>query len=74
MASSCNGTGGIAKSYTVLGELQRLDVNFKLFNSRMSGRGLFRGIGRIPAKRSIHCLEDMESRGPQDKIVTQGIF
>ena len=34
------GTGGIAKSFTVLRELQQLAVNFKLFNSRMSGRGL----------------------------------
>ena len=53
-----DGLGGIAKSYTVLGELDRLGVDYKLFNSRMSGRGLVRGYGRIPA--SVHVLEDME--------------
>jgi hypothetical protein len=52
------GTGGIAKSYTVLGELQRLAVNFKLFNSRMSGRGLFDALGEYP--KAVHVLEDME--------------
>ena len=52
------GTGGIAKSYTVLGELQRLSVNFKLFNSRMSGRGLFEALGEYP--NAVHVLEDME--------------
>ena len=52
------GTGGIAKSYTVLDELQRLDVNFKLFNSRMSGRGLFEALAEYPT--AVHVLEDME--------------
>ena len=52
------GTGGIAKSYTVLGELQRLSVDFKLFNSRMSGRGLFDALGEYP--NAVHVLEDME--------------
>jgi hypothetical protein len=52
------GTGGIAKSYTVLGELQRLGTDFKLFNSRMSGRGLFDALGEFP--NAIHVLEDME--------------
>jgi len=42
------GTGGIAKSYTVIGELQRLAIDFKLFNSRMSGRGLFDALGEYP--------------------------
>jgi hypothetical protein len=53
-----HGTGGIAKSYTVLGELQRLGKEFKLFNSRMSGRGLFDALAEYP--QSIHLLEDME--------------
>jgi hypothetical protein len=52
------GTGGIAKSYTVLGELQRLGKDFKLFNSRMSGRGLFEALAEYPA--TVHILEDME--------------
>jgi hypothetical protein len=53
-----HGTGGIAKSYTVLNELQRLDVDYKLFNSRMSGRGLFEALAEYP--QSVHVLEDME--------------
>lgn len=53
-----HGTGGIAKSYTVLNELQRLGVDFKLFNSRMSGRGLFEALAEYP--QSVHVLEDME--------------
>jgi hypothetical protein len=52
------GTGGIAKSYTVLTELQRLGADFKLFNSRMSGRGLFEALAEYPS--AIHLLEDME--------------
>ncbi len=53
-----HGTGGIAKSYTVLGELQRLGIDYKLFNSRMSGRGLFEALAEYPA--AVHVLEDME--------------
>ena len=52
------GSGGIAKSFTVLGELQRLAVDFKLFNSRMSGRGLFDALGEYPT--AVHVLEDVE--------------
>jgi hypothetical protein len=63
------GTGGIAKSFTVLGELQRLAVDFKLFNSRMSGRGLFEALAEYP--KSVHLLEDME-RVVKDKDA-QGI-
>lgn len=65
-----HGTGGIAKSFTVLGELQRLNVDFKLFNSRMSGRGLFDALGEYP--KSIHVLEDME-RVVKDKDA-QGVI
>lgn len=65
-----HGTGGIAKSFTVLGELQRLCVDFKLFNSRMSGRGLFEALAEYP--KSVHVLEDME-RLVKDKDA-QGIL
>ena len=64
------GTGGIAKSFTVLRELQQLGVNFKLFNSRMSGRGLFEALAEYP--KAIHVLEDME-RLVKDKDA-QGII
>ena len=50
MASSSTAQGGIAKSFTVLGELERLGVDFKLFNSRMSGRGLFEALAEYPPR------------------------
>ena len=53
-----HGAGGISKSYTVLGELDRLGVNYKLFNSRMSGRGLFDTLQEYAD--AVHVLEDME--------------
>ncbi len=53
-----HGAGGISKSFTVLGELERLQANFKLFNSRMSGRGLFDTLQQYPD--AVHVLEDME--------------
>jgi hypothetical protein len=53
-----HGAGGISKSFTVLGELERLGTNFKLFNSRMSGRGLFDTLHQYAD--AVHVLEDME--------------
>ncbi len=53
-----HGAGGISKSFTVLGELERLKVTYKLFNSRMSGRGLFDTLQQFPD--AVHVLEDME--------------
>jgi hypothetical protein len=52
------GEGGIGKSYTVIRELDRLKSDYKLFNSRMTGRGLYNSLERFPD--SIHVLEDME--------------
>jgi hypothetical protein len=53
-----HGAGGISKSFTVLAELERLQANFRLFNSRMSGRGLFDSLRQYPD--ATHVLEDME--------------
>lgn len=52
------GDGGVGKSYTVLQELRRLKANFKVFNSRMTGRGLYNALEQYPD--AIHVLEDME--------------
>ena len=52
------GEGGIGKSYTVLEELERLKADYKVFNSRMTGRGLFNALETFPD--SVHVLEDME--------------
>ena len=48
-----HGTGGIAKSYTVLGELERLGVDFKLFQFAYVRSRLVRGFGRIPKFGSL---------------------
>ena len=52
------GEGGIGKSFTVVRELERQKADYKLFNSRMTGRGLYNALERFPD--SVHVLEDME--------------
>jgi hypothetical protein len=52
------GEAEISKSYTVIGELERLKADYKIYNSRMTGRGLFNALEAFPD--SIHVLEDME--------------
>ncbi len=52
------GEGGIGKSFTVLTELERLKADYKIYNSRMTGRGLFNALEKFPD--SVHVLEDME--------------
>src|SRR5262245_27218938 len=52
------GTGGIGKSHTVLGQLEEMGANFRLFNSRMTAKGLFDALES--AADSVHVLEDME--------------
>ena len=44
------GNGGISKSHTVLNEMEKLGADYKLFNSRMSGRGLFQSLAEYPAR------------------------
>ena len=53
-----HGEGGNCKSYTVTRELDRLGADYKVHNSRMTGRGLFDVLARHPD--SIHLLEDVE--------------
>jgi len=52
------GGGGMGKSYTMLDQLQRLEVPYQLHNSRMTGKGLFLALKHAPD--AIHVLEDME--------------
>jgi hypothetical protein len=52
------GPGGCGKSYAVLEELHRLKTPYRLYNSRMTGRGLFNALEAYPD--GIHLLEDME--------------
>jgi hypothetical protein len=52
------GAGGLGKSYTVVRQLQKLEADYRIFNSRMSGKGLFRALEKYP--NSVHVLEDME--------------
>ena len=52
------GSGGCGKSHTILEELQRRKVPYRLYNSRMTGRGLFDTLHEYP--EGIHVFEDME--------------
>jgi hypothetical protein len=52
------GSGGIGKSYTVLTHLQKLDIAYKLWNSRITAKGLFLGLFEAPDM--VHVLEDVE--------------
>jgi hypothetical protein len=53
------GSGGIGKSHAVHAELRRLRANYKPFNSRMTGRGLYDALRLYPD--AVHVLEDVES-------------
>lgn len=53
------GAGGCGKSFTITDELDRLQIPYKLCNSRMTGRGLYNQLASFPD--CIHLLEDMES-------------
>jgi hypothetical protein len=52
------GPGGIGKSFTVLTRLEEMEASYKLFNSRMTAKGLFRALARAPD--AVHVLEDIE--------------
>src|SRR5262245_57923866 len=52
------GKGGTGKTYTIVKELDRRDVPFKLSNSRMTPRAFFDCLEEFPD--DIHLMEDME--------------
>src|SRR6266404_4873734 len=52
------GPGGVGKSYTVIDQLKAMEATYKLFNSRMTAKGLFLALKNAPD--AIHLLEDME--------------
>jgi hypothetical protein len=52
------GSGGLGKSFSVSQELEALSAPVRMFNSRMTGKGLFNSLGAHPD--AIHLLEDME--------------
>ncbi len=52
------GPGGAGKSYIVLDVLRQREANYKVYNSRMTGRGLYNALEAYPD--AIHVLEDME--------------
>ena len=52
------GPGGCGKSYSILDELKRRGTPYRLFNSRMTGRGLYNALEGYPD--GLHVLEDME--------------
>ncbi len=52
------GTGGIGKTFTVLKRLEAMEASHRVFNSRMTARGLYGALERAPDV--VHILEDME--------------
>ena len=52
------GPPGTGKTWTVIDELQQLKVGYRLFNSRVSGRGLFDVLRHSPSL--VHVLDDCE--------------
>lgn len=79
------GAGGLGKSYSVYRQLQLLECDLRVFNSRMTALGLFRALDKAPD--AVHVLEDMErivndrdaqgvlrsalwSQGDRDRVVT----
>lgn len=52
------GSGGVGKSFTVIRQLEHLEVAHQLYNSRMTAKGLFATFANAPD--AIHVLEDME--------------
>lgn len=53
------GEGGTSKSYTVEQTLQQLGKPYKLTNSRVTGKGLFKLLRDFPD--AVHVLEDAET-------------
>jgi hypothetical protein len=52
------GAGGLSKSHTVLKHLDDTQANYRLFNSRMTAKGLCLELQDSPD--ALHVLEDME--------------
>jgi hypothetical protein len=52
------GAGGMGKSHCVLSHLDRIGADYRLFNSRMTAKGLCLALERSPD--ALHVLEDME--------------
>jgi hypothetical protein len=52
------GASGMGKSFNVIRTLEEVEADFRLFNSRMTAKGLFRVLQASPD--STHVLEDVE--------------
>jgi hypothetical protein len=52
------GPGGLGKTYVVLNHLRKLEVPFRLFNSRITAKGLFEVLQKYPD--AIHVFDDCE--------------
>jgi hypothetical protein len=48
------GEGGIGKSWAVLDELQLLNTDYRIHNTRMTAKGLFLELSEYPDH--VHCL------------------
>jgi hypothetical protein len=53
-----HGPGGVGKTHTITCELKRTRTPYKIWNTRMTGLGLFEALEQFP--EDVHVLEDME--------------
>jgi len=67
--------GGVGKSYTVLQHLERLEITYKLFNSRMTVKGLFRALEKTGATFEARPAPQVQERDCCRWLIdgTQGI-
>ena len=66
------GEGGVGKSYSVIHELERLKVDYKIHNSRMTGRGLFDVLAKHPDSTHVlrSALWGQVKDGKQQRVIT----
>jgi hypothetical protein len=53
-----HGAAGLGKSFNIIRQLEEESADFRVFNSRMTGKGLYRALEH--ARFAVHVLEDME--------------
>src|SRR5262249_25318694 len=52
------GLGGCGQRHVIIEELTRLGVPYRLYNARLTGRGLYNALEAAP--NEVHLLEDVE--------------
>ncbi len=53
------GEGGIGKSYSAIEQLKKMKIEFRLHNTRLSGRAFYNLLDAYP--KSVYVIEDVEN-------------